>query len=83
MGARTRRWSTNGTFLNGHEMLPLIGYQERAELERDQDRRKFGLAPKERMRDRDDPAGLQFNLLEHDSDFIAFDATVSTEPTRS
>ncbi len=69
----------NGTFINGQEMLPLIGYQEHVELSRDQDRKKFGLAPKERMRDRDDPAGLQFNFLEHDSDFIDFDATVSTE----
>ena len=44
-------------------MLPLIGYQERGELERDQDRKKFGLAPKERMRDRDDPAGLRDQRL--------------------
>jgi hypothetical protein len=70
----------NGTFINGRAMLPLLGYQEHAELERDQDRKKFGLPPKQRMRDRDDPAGLQFNALEHDSDFIDFDATVSTEP---
>lgn len=70
----------NGSFVNGATLLPSLGYQERAELERDQDRRKFGLAPKERMRSRDDPAGLQFNLLTHDADFIDFDATVSTEP---
>jgi ABC-2 type transport system permease protein len=68
----------NGTFINGQHVLPLVGYQERGELSRDQDRKKFGLAPKERMRDRDDPAGLQFNFLEHDSDFIDFDATIST-----
>jgi ABC-2 type transport system permease protein len=61
-------------------MLPMIGYQERGELERDLDRRKFGLAPKERMRDRDDPAGLAENGLQSGADFIAFDATVSTEP---
>ncbi|MBS0446827.1 MAG: hypothetical protein JSR59_12865 [Proteobacteria bacterium] len=70
----------NGSFVNGANLLPSIGYQEHAELERDQDRRKFGLAPKERMRDRADPAGLQFNDLNHDSDFIDFDATVSTTP---
>jgi aminopeptidase N len=61
-------------------MLPLIGYQDRGELERDQDRKKFGLAPKERMRDRDDPAGLAVNALQGAADFIAFEATVSTEP---
>ncbi len=60
-------------------MLPLIGYQERGELATDQDRKKFGLAPKERMRDRDDPAGLAENGLATDADFIAFEATVGTD----
>ena len=36
----------NGTFINGRARLPLIGYQESVELERDQDRKKFGLAAK-------------------------------------
>ncbi len=70
----------NGSFINGVAVLPLIGYQERGELERDQDRKKFGLAPKERARDRDDPAGLQVNGLQGDADFIDYEATVSTEP---
>ena len=69
----------NGTFINGRLLLPMIGYQEQAELERDQDRKKFGLAPKERARDRDDPAGLQVNGLEGDADFIDYEATVSTD----
>ena len=70
----------NGSFINGQAVLPNIGYQERAELERDQDRKKFELAPKERMRDRDDPAALQVNGLAPDADFIDYEATVSTEP---
>ena len=70
----------NGSFLNGRAILPVIGYQDRAELERDQDRKKFGLAPKERTRDRDDPAGLRVNGLASDADFIDYEATVSTEP---
>lgn len=69
----------NGTFLNGRAMLPSLGYVEAGELERDQDRRKFGLEPKERMRDRDDPAGLQRNDLAADSDWIRFEANISTE----
>ncbi len=69
----------NGSFINGHAVLPNIGYQERAELDRDQDRKKFGLAPKERMRDRDDPAALQVNGITPDADFIDYEATVSTE----
>lgn len=69
----------NGSFANAMVLMPLVGYQERAELERDQDRKKFGLAPKERMRDRDDAKGLQQNGIAPDSDWIAFEVTVSTE----
>jgi hypothetical protein len=70
----------NGSFVNNLSIMPLLGYREDVELERDQDRRKFGLAPKERMRDRDDPKGLQINPLGPDADFIDYEATVSTEP---
>ena len=69
----------NGSFIRNSSFLPIIGYREDAELARDQDRRKFGLAPKERMRDRDDPMGLQINPISSDADFIRFEATVSTE----
>ena len=70
----------NGTFLNGRVLLPSVGYQERGELERDQDRKKYGLAPKDRARDRDDPVGLSVNVFGPDADFIDYEATVSTEP---
>lgn len=69
----------NGSFINGRNILPAIGYQEDAELARDQDRKKYGLAPKERMRDRDDPEGLQSNYLSRDSDWIDFETIVGTE----
>ena len=69
----------NGSFINGQAVLPIVGYDERAELATDRDRKKFGLAPKERMRGRDDPVGLQQNGLASDADFITFDATVGTE----
>jgi len=69
----------NGSFVNGQMVLPFIGYQERAELVTDRDRKKFGLAPKDRMRDRDDPRGLAENGLSIDADFIAFEATIGTE----
>jgi Aminopeptidase N len=68
----------NGSFINGQSVLPFIGYQERAELATDRDRKKFGLAPKERMRGRDDPVGLARNGLATDADFISFEATVGT-----
>jgi hypothetical protein len=70
----------NGSFVNGQMVLPMIGYQERAELVTDRDRKKFGLAPKERMRARDDPVGLAQNGLAYDADYIDFEATVGTEP---
>ena len=69
----------NGSFVNGMSVLPFVGYQERGELATDRDRKKFGLAPKERMRDRDDPAGLAENALAPDADFIDFEATVGTD----
>jgi ABC-type transport system involved in multi-copper enzyme maturation permease subunit len=70
----------NGSFVNARMLAPTLGYQEEHELQRDQDRRKFGLAPKERMRDRDDPRGLQTNPLSPDADWVSFEATLSTEP---
>ncbi|HET9339870.1 MAG TPA: M1 family aminopeptidase [Casimicrobiaceae bacterium] len=69
----------NGSFVNGISLLPVIGYQERGELVTDRDRKKFGLAPKERMRPRDDPIGLAQNGITTDADFVTFEATVGTE----
>jgi ABC-type transport system involved in multi-copper enzyme maturation permease subunit len=69
----------NGTFVNGLFALPVIGYSDRGELATDRDRRKFGLAPKERMRSREDPVGLQHNYISHDADFVTFTAEVTTD----
>ncbi len=69
----------NGSFVNTQSMLPVIGYQPRAEITADRERKKFGLPPGERARDRDDPVGLAINGLSRDADFITFETTVSTE----
>ena len=69
----------NGSFVNGATLLPVLGYQERAELMTDRDRKKFDLAPRERMRPRDDVPALQENQITTDADFIAFEAVVGTE----
>ena len=69
----------NGSFVNGRLLLPSLAYDAHAELARDQDRRKFGLAPKERMLDRDDPQGLRVNGLAKDADYVAFETLVSTD----
>ncbi|HVY46000.1 MAG TPA: M1 family aminopeptidase [Minicystis sp.] len=68
----------NGTFVNDQQVLPQLGYAESEELSDDEARKKHGLAPKPRMRDLDDPSGLSVNYVSNDSDFISFDATVST-----
>lgn len=69
----------NGSFVNGQLLLPSFGYNAHAELERDQDRRKFGLKPKERLRDRDDPQGLMVNGLDKDADYVDFETTLTTD----
>jgi ABC-2 type transport system permease protein len=67
----------NGTFVNNFE-LPIIGYFEETELERDGDRKSYGLAPKERMAPRDDPEKQKRNYIRHDAHFVSFAATVTT-----
>jgi len=69
----------NGSFVNGQLLLPSFGYDVHAELERDQDRRKYGLKPKERLRDRDDPEGLMVNGLDKDADYVSFETTLATD----
>jgi ABC-2 type transport system permease protein len=69
----------NGSFVNGKLVLPYLGYQPQGELTADRERKKFGLPPAERMRDRDDPVGLAENALSKDADFIDFQATIGTD----
>ncbi len=78
-GQRRKDVVANGTFFNNFN-LPMIGYSEDSELTEDGDRKSWGLAPKERMADRDDPKARQNNYIRKDSDFIGFRATVSTVP---
>ncbi|AKQ65910.1 membrane protein, putative [Myxococcus hansupus] len=67
----------NGTFFNNGN-LPVLGYQKDAELSDDRDRKDYDLPPRERMPDRDDAKAKQDNYIRQDSDFITFQATVST-----
>jgi len=70
----------NGTFLNSG-LLPVFGYQDRAELSRDIERRKHGLEPKAHLLpELDDKANQQRNYISSDGDWIDFEATVSTAP---
>lgn len=69
----------NGTFFD-NGVLPHIGYQRKVELGDDRDRKRHGLAPKERLAARDDPAAAANSALASDADWINFDAVVSTSP---
>ena len=70
----------NGTFLNNITMMPHIGYQQRAELQEERDRKKHNLPPKERKLGRDNALGLANNYISNDADWVSFDAVVSTSP---
>ncbi|MDB5985706.1 MAG: putative rane protein [Nevskia sp.] len=73
----------NGTFLGAalgevSDFVPSFGYAEGGELESDRDRKKFGLAPKERAHDLDDKRWQQQGFA-RDADWIAYSATISTD----
>ena len=70
----------NGTFVNNQQFLPTFGYREEFELVSDSDRKAQGLAAKDRMRERTDPAGLARNYITADADWITFETVVSTVP---
>jgi ABC-type transport system involved in multi-copper enzyme maturation permease subunit len=67
----------NGTFFT-NEALPRLGYQDAAELVDDRDRKRHGLAPRPRMPARDDQAAAMIGPFGRDTDWINFDAVVST-----
>jgi ABC-type transport system involved in multi-copper enzyme maturation permease subunit len=67
----------NGSFFS-NAILPHVGYQQSVELQDDRDRKRHGLAPKERMAAREDAAAQANNYLGSDADWIRFDAVVST-----
>jgi ABC-2 type transport system permease protein len=69
----------NGSFVRG-EVLPDVGYQRERELSDDDERRKHGLPPRERMLDLDDPEARKRNYAMADSDWITSGVTVCTRP---
>ncbi|MFE8605081.1 M1 family aminopeptidase [Archangium violaceum] len=69
----------NGTFLHS-TLLPRLGYVADFELQDDEARKKQGLEPKERMADVNDLEARRNTYITSDSDWITFEATVSTSP---
>lgn len=70
----------NGTFFSSFSEQPVIGYVQSNELALDNERRKYGLAPRERMASIDDQRARLNNYVSSDADWIDFRATVSTAP---
>lgn len=67
----------NGTFIN-NGIFPSLGYSANGEFSNDEIRKKYGLAPKERMAKQTDVEALQNTYIASDSDWITFETTVST-----
>ena len=68
----------NGTFIN-NLAFPHFGYNEGNQLVDRNYRRKYGLGPVPRMAKIDDQPARMNNLICCDSDWVNFEATVSTE----
>ncbi|MEP6834388.1 MAG: ABC transporter permease [Gemmatimonas sp.] len=78
-GGSDTRIAYNGTFLNRGE-FPALGYQADDELSSDELRKKYKLPEARRGHARTDSAYVNRQEFSQHSDFITFDATVSTAP---
>jgi ABC-2 type transport system permease protein len=69
----------NGTFIN-NGIFPSIGYDDSGELRDTQRRKRYGLAPKDRLPSPETPGVQDRNYLGPNAHWIDFEATVSTSP---
>ncbi len=67
----------NGTFINSFA-FPHFCYDDGRQLSDNNDRRKYELGPAQRMPKREDVAAHADNLISCDSDWVHFEATLST-----
>ena len=65
----------NGTYLNGNDWLPVIGYERAREVNDRFDRQNFGLPPRPAIPSLDDTAALQSMSPRR----VAFDAVIATD----
>ncbi len=79
-GASNTDVVANGTFINNFSYFPHLGYQDGAELQDANKRRKYGLPPVQRLPKIDDPVARNINQLTAESDWLNLDTTVSTSP---
>ncbi len=71
--------AANGAFINNKDYLPLVGYQPDAEIPEDRERKRQGLAPKDRMPRVDDSLARMNTYIGNDADWIRFSCTVGTD----
>lgn len=69
----------NGTFINNMSYLPSIGYEPSGEISLNKTRKKHNLPEKLSSKRIDDPIYSKIGFFGKSSDFIRFQATVSTE----
>lgn len=67
----------NGTFIN-NGIFPSFGYNDGAEIQDNDIRKKYNLAPRERMAATDDPEARKNTYISNEADWITFETTVST-----
>ncbi|MEO9572026.1 MAG: M1 family aminopeptidase [Polaribacter sp.] len=68
----------NGTFINNFSMFPSLGYSSQAELTDNKTRKKYDLPPNDLRPHPSDSTALGDTYISKDSDWIDFEATVST-----
>jgi ABC-2 type transport system permease protein len=69
----------NGTFINNFAMFPSFGYSSDGELTDDGVRASYGLPKNDLKPHPSDSSALGNTYISHDSDWIDFEATVSTK----
>lgn len=68
----------NGTFINNFSMFPSLGYSPQGELTDNKTRKKYDLPPNDLRPHPSDLTALGNTYISKDSDWIDFEATVST-----
>ncbi len=70
----------NGTFINNFQMFPSLGYDSGSELQDNEVRKKYKLPENDLKPMPTDSTALGNTYISKDSDWIDFEATVSTSP---
>lgn len=68
----------NGTFFNGTDFFPIVGYLPSFELSEEKARKKYNLPEKSRMHNINDQDALKKTYISQEGSWIDFEAVVST-----